>query len=189
MRKLFALFCLLAVFIAGPARAWQMFYRTPVIAGQVLDATTGQPIENAVITVNWVINSYTGLEEHLEEAGDKILITDKNGRYCIPAKTFGHMPLFIIGGSQFHHIIASASHPLYIGAGQNWIKEELGRLKKGQVWTKGQYVDDTLWYDFKTTSLNELYRYKTWDWGDFSHDAYSPIGNLGIEWFLVSWQR
>jgi hypothetical protein len=118
--------------------AWQMFYRTPVIAGQVLDSTTGQPIENAVLEVKWVINSYTGLEEHIKEAGDKILITDNTGRYCIPAKTFGHMPLMIIGGSQFHHIQVSVLHPYSEAGGVWWNKTELKYLRKGYT---GIYLD------------------------------------------------
>lgn len=155
MRNMFTICCLLATMFYGTANAWQMFYRTPVIAGQVVDSTTGQPIENAVLEVKWIINSYTGFEEHIKEAGYKVLITDKYGRYCIPAKTFGHMPLMIIGGSQFHHMIVSAQNPFYFAGGQNWNKEEIGRLKKGQVWTKGEFNDDTLRYNIKLVSIKE----------------------------------
>jgi hypothetical protein len=138
------LYILLLVTAAGQvgtlekAYAWQMFYRTPVIEGHVVDSTTGQPIENAVLEVKWIINSYTGLEEHIKEAGDKIIITDKSGRYCIPTKTFGHMPLMIIGGSQFHHIEVSVLHPYSEAGGVWWNKTELKYLRKGYT---GIYLD------------------------------------------------
>lgn len=83
----------------------------PAIEGQVLDATTGQPIENAIIEVTWQ-TSVMGIADRASgKAGYKLIVTGKDGKYRIPAKVM-FQPL---GGliSQYTQVVITVRHPLY----------------------------------------------------------------------------
>lgn len=87
--------------------AWQFISRTPEIRGKIVDATTGEPIENVIVACGWqksvpsfggdITRSFTG----------EVYVTGKDGRYKIPAKTTFHLY------SKFHGTMIQIVHPLY----------------------------------------------------------------------------
>lgn len=82
-RKIQRLFFMLACVATLPACATPLTYSAKEIRGQIVDAETSQPIEGAVIVAQWILFEMgVGHRKrlHIHEA-----VTDKDGRYVIPA--------------------------------------------------------------------------------------------------------
>jgi len=104
--------------------------RTPRIEGKVTDATTGQPIENAVVSAEWGEATATIGGDVSRGIAYEVAVTDKEGRYKIPAKTTMHILSWFSGAS------VAVCHPLYetkrYGCGKKTGKI-IGRSPPGMV--------------------------------------------------------
>ncbi len=125
----FSLFTSPKVFAGWPIN------RTPEITGVVTDATTGQPIENAVVSAEWLKATPSPGGDVRQGIASEVAVTDKDGKYVIPAKTTIHT-FSCFDGVYLNNI----SHPLYIYelknnmvCGPGWIIEDIKRLKEGFV--------------------------------------------------------
>lgn len=85
-RNLLFILWLLSALLALSACATPLTYSAKEIHGQIVDAETGQPIEDAIVVAQWVLfeggighGGHKG-RLHIYEA-----VTDKEGRYFIPA--------------------------------------------------------------------------------------------------------
>ncbi|MBI5206235.1 MAG: hypothetical protein HY934_00410 [Candidatus Firestonebacteria bacterium] len=119
---------------------------TPTIEGIVVDATTMEPIEKAVIDVEWneAEPVLMTTENYNSILAQKIIITDKNGKYKIPFKIlirsiaiFIGIPIIKNGPAQF----IAVRHPLYVfkDAGAELFEKNIFKIK----------------YDIKLISLEE----------------------------------
>lgn len=145
--------------------------RTPAIEGKVVDATTGEPIENVVIVAVWYKKEYWKPSfGGTPSAGfsKEIIITDKEGKYKIPSKTSIH----IFTG--FDDIRINICHPLYEGKFFGVVKEgyderdpeKIEMVKKYgyMLWGYGTDIGsftytnkNTIHYDIQLLSLEERY--------------------------------
>ena len=112
--------------------------RTPRIEGVVTDVTTGQPIENAVVSAEWGEATATIGGDVSRGIAYEVAVTDKEGRYKIPAKSIWHMlPYWIpMLGAGFTGVDIAVCHPLYetkrYGCGKKTGKI-IGRSPPGMV--------------------------------------------------------
>jgi hypothetical protein len=94
-QRLLSLFVLLCVVLALPACFGPPTYSAKEIRGQVVDEQTGQPIEGAIVVAQWVLfQAGPGHGGHKGRLHIHETVTDKDGRYFIPA--WGprpHLPL------------------------------------------------------------------------------------------------
>lgn len=102
-----ALFLLACVCLRpAPSHAW-LYYSVPPIQGTVTDATTGEPIANAVLVVNWT-KMVSGLVDTMTVSMKKMYVaTDENGVYRIPSYWSVHI------FSAFWDVNWTIRHPLY----------------------------------------------------------------------------
>jgi len=131
--------------------------RTPKIEGVVTDTTTGKPIENVVVSAQWVkktgsIGGYVRSTKATE-----IAITDKEGKYTIPAKTTIH---FL---SSFAEMWIHVAHPLYTyydtktNLGYICVKSDgMYRVQGGEK-SGGIEEDGIIKFDIPLISLEEKY--------------------------------
>ena len=93
--------------------------RTPRIEGKVTDVTTGQPIENAVISCEWVQYTASFGGDVGKTTAVSVSVTDKDGKYIVPAKsTWYTLPYWIpFFGSHFTSLGIAFLHPLYASRG------------------------------------------------------------------------
>ena len=120
--------------------------RTLPIEGTVTDATTGEPIENVIISAEWdklVI-------EVNEKFGQKLIVTGKDGKYKIPGK----ISLHII--SIFNYVDIYVRHPLYELKNYAWHARDMKYLKK---------KDRKIHFDIKLLSLEAKYSDNVGVWG------------------------
>ncbi|MDD5259947.1 MAG: hypothetical protein PHD29_08260 [bacterium] len=120
---------------------------TPTIEGHVLDATTSQPIENVILEISWSTSDMGIADRASGSAGRKLIVTDKEGRYKIPAKIMPQ-PL---GGlfSMFDGMYINVRHPLY--------EFKYVRLNKGDL-SKMRQSGASGKYEIKLLSLEEKYK-------------------------------
>lgn len=104
---------------------WWPINRTPPIEGRVIDATTGKPIENVVVSALWWKGIPTPGGEMRGRKAFEIAITDKEGKYRIPAKITVHLL------SYFESIMLEVTHPLYERKEETWRPKQIQNLKKG----------------------------------------------------------
>jgi len=135
---------------------WRLINKTPPIEGRVTDATTGQPIENVVISCEWVKEVPAFVDTVRKGFAHEVAITDKQGRYRIPSKRSIHFPPILCVGSSFDGISINIAHPLYstpqfVGAGNEcvFIPFENRRIYKSK--------DGIIHYDISLLSLEEKY--------------------------------
>jgi len=135
---------------------WRLINKTPPIEGRVTDATTGQPIENVVISCEWVKEVPAFVDTVRKGFAHEVVITDKEGKYRIPSKRSWHFPPILCVGSSFNGISINIAHPLYstpqfVGAGNEWvfIPSENRRIYKSK--------DGIIHYDIELLSLEEKY--------------------------------
>lgn len=147
--KIFLVFFLgigLSVIIVNAVfAAWPAVY-VPAIEGSVLDATTGDPIENAIIEATWETSVYAFVDRTSGSAGYKLLATGKDGKYRLPAKIF-FQPL---GGfiSSFRGIDIKVRHPLYESKSHGIDVENIKKYSK-----EGKLKQ----WDFKVLKLEEKF--------------------------------
>jgi len=135
---------------------WRLINKTPPIEGGVTDATTGKPIENVVISCEWVKEVPAFVDRVRKGFAHEVVITDKEGRYRIPSKRSFHFPPILCVGSSFNGISINIAHPLYstpqfVGDGNEWVFVPLEnrRIYKSQ--------DGIIHYDIELLSLEEKY--------------------------------
>jgi hypothetical protein len=119
----------------------------PAIRGTILDATTGKPIENVVLEVNWSTSDMGFADRATGSAGHKLIVTDKNGSYRIPSRVMPQ-PL---GGffSMFDGMYIYVRHPLYEFKYFRLNKEDLSKMKQSGESGK---------HEIKVLSLEEKYK-------------------------------
>jgi len=135
---------------------WRLINKTPPIEGKVTNATTGEPIENVVISCEWVKEVPAFVDTVRKGFAHEVAITDKQGIYKIPSKRSWHFPPILCIGSSFSSISINIAHPLYstpqfVGAGNEWvfIPSENRRVYKSK--------DGIIHYDIELLSLEGKY--------------------------------
>lgn len=85
-RKLLLILWLLSALFTLSACATPLTYSAKEIQGQIVDADTNQPIEGAIVVAQWVLfEGGIGHGGHKGRLHIHETVTDKNGRYFIPA--------------------------------------------------------------------------------------------------------
>ena len=179
MKKVF-LICFVAVIscltsVAFVYAGWPI-NRTLPIEGTVTDATTGEPIENVIISAEWAKWAIRANDIFSK----KLIVTGKDGRYRIPSRLSFHII------SRFSYVEISVRHPLYeskVGWGNSyvWHAKGMEHLRKGgKEWyyerpeikhpsekrgVHGYYKDGKIHFDIKLVSLEEKYRDNVGVWG------------------------
>lgn len=93
---------------------WFGVLRTPSIEGRVVDVSTGQPIENVVITAGWNGSSFGIFDKVGHHYHGEAVISDKNGKFRIPA----YKKIRIL--SRFNWIEIGIYHPVYVSQRARW---------------------------------------------------------------------
>lgn len=152
-RSLFVFFLgiVLSLIATQKGFCWSPIVKSPAIQGQVVDLTTKQPIENAVISVVYY-KEVPALVDRIEKPFTSYTtIADKDGKFTVPAKTSFHMPPLLIVGSWFWGRDINIYHPLYITAGTVHIGgSEVNIINKNP--------DGSLQYEIRLLSLEEKYK-------------------------------
>lgn len=85
-REIISLFFILACLATLPACSAPLTYSANEIHGQIVDADTNQPIEDAIVVAQWVLfHIGPGHGGHKSRIHIHETITNKNGNYTIPA--------------------------------------------------------------------------------------------------------
>jgi len=127
----------------------------PAIEGKILDVTTGEPIENVVVSVNWIRSSPGPAGEITRTIKGDIAVTDKKGEYRIPRLWSFHLfSVFSRGYMGFYH-------PLYASK-QAVVARERRRIIIGSPALKAypeesEYKDGIIHYDISLLTLEEKY--------------------------------
>jgi len=127
----------------------------PAIEGKVLDATTGEPIENVVVSVNWIRSSPGPAGEITRTIRSDIAVTDREGKYRIPRLWSFHLfSVFSRGYIGFYH-------PLYASKQAVTARERrkiiIGSPALKAYPEKFQYKKGIVHYDIELLSLEEKY--------------------------------
>jgi hypothetical protein len=127
----------------------------PAIEGNILDATTGEPLENVVVSVNWIRSSPGPAGEITRTIRSDIAVTDKEGKYRIPRLWSFHL------GSVFSRGYMGFYHPLYASK-QAVAARERRKIIIGSPALKAypeafEYKDGIIHYDIELLSLEEKY--------------------------------
>ncbi len=122
---------------------------TPTIKGHVLDATTNQPIENAIIEVVWHAMQVAPSDRVGKSVISMLLVTNKNGEFTVPKKWF-FQPL---GGLviEVDQQMLTVRHPLYES------KELIISVKNLRAYKKEGKLNK---YDISLLSLENKYKEK-----------------------------
>lgn len=151
----------------------------PAIEGKVLDATTREPLENVVVSVNWIRSSPGPAGEITRTIRRDIAITDKEGKYHIPRLWSFH--LF----SVFSRGYMGFNHPLYASKGAV-VARERRKIIIGSPALKAypeefEYKKGTIHWDISIVSLEQKY--------DKPEDNYELSTELEVhgrsEYFLI----
>lgn len=153
-KALFVFFFGIVLSLVGTQKGfcWSPIVHSPEIHGQVVDATTKQPIENALITVAYNKQVPALVDRRTEVFASYEYITDKEGRFTVPAKTSFHMPPLFIVGAWFAGRNVMVHHPLYITAPE--ISSDMEKSKIIVTTNK----DGSLNYEVKMLPLEERYK-------------------------------
>jgi hypothetical protein len=112
MHRSISLLVLLCAILALPACLGPLLYSAKEIRGQIVDEQTGQPIEGVIVVAQWVLyQAGLGHGGHNGRLHVYETVTDKDGRYFIPAwgpkphlpmtKLFGRDPEILIFKSAY----------------------------------------------------------------------------------------
>ncbi len=165
----FSIHALLVLALIGlvptPARAW-LYYSVPPIQGTITDATTGKPIENAVLVVRWVKTGYAALHPQRIVMKKMYVATDRNGVFSIPAFWSTH----ILSG--FDSVLWVARHPLYSTVDTGIGREEIDALRQPDNATVDKLAEihkyaslgasGEIVYKLSLITLREKYKDKPW---------------------------
>jgi len=161
-KKKFFLIGFILIILSSIVWRWPVHITLPV-RGQVLDAATGKPIENAVISCRWLKSLPSISGPTRSSLASEVSVTDKNGNYYIPMKITFHII------SWFDEMSLSALHPLYNGKGgalyrPPWrasavvINKGLSDISNAGKIMPGLFVKNgVIRYDVKLLSLEEKY--------------------------------
>jgi len=161
-RKKFFLIGFILIILSSVVWRWPVHITLPV-RGRVLDAVTGKPIENAVVSCRCLksLPSISGPSRSF--LASEVSVTDKNGNYYIPMKITFHII------SWFDEMSLGARHPLYEGHGADLYRppwrtaavvidkgigdiSNAGKIMPGLLKKRG-----VIRYDVKLMSLEEKY--------------------------------
>lgn len=125
----------------------------PTIQGKILDATTGEPIENVVVSVNWIKSSPGPAGEITRTIRSDVAVTDKEGKYHIPGLWSFHLL------SVFSRGYIGFNHPLY-GSKQAVVARERRKIIIGSPALKAypeefEYRKGVIHYDIELLSLED----------------------------------
>lgn len=127
----------------------------PAVEGKILDATTREPLENVVVSVNWIRSSPGPAGEITRTIKRDVTVTDKEGKYSIPRLwSFHLLSVFSRGYMGFYH-------PLYASK-QAVVARERRKIIIGSPALKAyaeefEYKDGIIHYDIELLSLEEKY--------------------------------
>ncbi len=144
------------VIVSSCLAGWPINY-VPPIEGRVIDATTGEPIENVIVSADWSKTIYAIIHPLSGTIDVKSVITDKEGRYRIPAKISLHLV------SSFGWLRVYFCHPLYERQKVSWNGEDIKLLRKGKRICSsgfpidGEYEKGAIHYDANLLTLEEKY--------------------------------
>jgi len=105
-KKKFFLIGFILIILSSVVWRWPVHITLPV-RGKVLDAVTGKPIENAVVSCRWLKSLPSISGPTRSSLASEVSVTDKNGNYYIPMKITFHII------SWFDEMSLTALHPLY----------------------------------------------------------------------------
>ncbi|MBN1384573.1 MAG: carboxypeptidase regulatory-like domain-containing protein [Elusimicrobia bacterium] len=91
---------------------------TAEMTGRITDATTGKPIENAVVAVKWYYSFPISIDTVSHVYKTQIAVTDAQGNYKIPSETYWHFFKSITGNR------VSIIHPLYTSYGKGDVRDK-----------------------------------------------------------------
>ena len=100
-RIIYALLFLIALFAPAPSHASWLIYNKPAFHGKVIDAETKEPIEGAVVVVEYKKGTIGVPQAYYSVMEVKEALTDKNGDFHIPSYTTIIQPLSIEGYASF----------------------------------------------------------------------------------------
>lgn len=130
---------------------WSPIVKSPEIHGRVMDATTKQPIQSALVTVAYYKEVLALVDRRSAVFASYEYLTDKDGRFTVPAKTSFHMPPLFIVGSWFAGRNVMVFHPLHITA-----PEISSSLEKSEIVVTTN-KDGSLDYEVYLLSLEKKY--------------------------------
>jgi len=121
---------------------------TPAIEGRILDATTGEPIENSIVEVDWDTSVFAFVDRTSGSAGYMLIVTGKDGKYKVPSKVM----LQPLGGffSHLRNIRIVVRHPLYESKDASIVEDNIDSYKK-----EGKFQR----YDAILRTLKNKYKY------------------------------
>lgn len=155
----------------------------PAIEGKILDATTGEPIENVVISVSWIRSSPGPAGEITRTIKRDAAVTDKEGKYRIPRLWSFHLL------SVFSRGYMGFNHPLYASK-QAVVAREKRMIIIGSPALKAypeefDYKKGIIHYDVSLLSLEEKYNRPEHNFELMNHfDGYGRGG-----YFLILRER
>lgn len=121
MNRIFRAICLiLAISLINIQKGycWRPIVRTGPAEGLVVDSVTKQPIEKVIVVASYWQTVPAIVEDHEKIFDSYVTITDKDGKFKIPAKTSFHFPpLLFIGSTGQKGRGVSFNHPLYLTVG------------------------------------------------------------------------
>lgn len=127
----------------------------PAIQGKVLDATTREPLENVVVSVNWIRSSPGPAGEITRTIKRDVAVTDKEGKYHIPRLWSFHLL------SVFSRGYMGFMHPLYASKAAVVARERrkiiVGSPALKAYPEKFEYRKGVIHYDISLLTLEEKY--------------------------------
>lgn len=171
-----------------PSHAW-LGYSVPPIQGRVTDATTGEPIANAVLVVNWT-KMVSGLVDTMTVSMKKMYVaTDENGVYRIPPYWSVHI------FSTFWDVNWTIRHPLYETMQRGMSRRTLDAQRHPEKIPEAELAEirryttkneaGELVSNFSLLSLDEKYKEKP-SIKEFRGDLFSEFATEGPIYFYIT---
>jgi len=90
LKKIFLIFVFSSLFFAYGCTT-RPIHKTSEISGRVTDATTGKPIQNVIVSAVWLKSTPNIGGDVNFDIAKEYVVTDKDGKYVIPAKITYHI--------------------------------------------------------------------------------------------------
>ncbi len=176
--------------LSTPSRAG-LSYSVPPIQGTITDATSGQPIANAVLEVRWLKTVYGFFHPQTIVMKKMYVATDGAGEFKLPAYSSAHI------FSSFSSVIWDVRHPLYstdqLGIGHKGIdalkhsrkkpgEKQADIFKHASLGASGEII-----FYFTLLSLNEKFKDKP-SVKDFNGELYQEFLHEGPKYFSMARQ-
>ncbi len=165
--------------------------KTPTIEGKVIDATTGQPLENAIVSCTWLTSVANLVERHNVVLFQETVITDKDGNFKISSKKTWELNGLL---RSFNGIDMSVLHPIY--ESKNSINDQqmnwTGRNYESLV--KRADRNNVVVINIGLKALADIFQVKPWyvdHKGDFVSSIVDVISNRNknIEQYISNKQK